>query len=220
MLAEKHGLPFGMDRRTSLQSPRLRVRPPARSGACRRRHEEDPSRARRRGAADPSIHFMSPPNGRRSTSFPAAASISLRAAVMTATNSRRSTRISSSPPSIHRSPRILNKCWTEPGKFSFEGKFYQAHDIEVFPRPLRNPSVPTWPRSRKFRCRWPRVFDWNLLLAPFASTIQSSSAASAMRFRPIANLRTQNAPVRKVKSSYSSTSAAAMPTCRKPRRAW
>jgi alkanesulfonate monooxygenase SsuD/methylene tetrahydromethanopterin reductase-like flavin-dependent oxidoreductase (luciferase family) len=96
---------------------------------------------------------------------------------------------------------FLNKCWTEPGMFSFEGKFYQAHDIEVFPRPLQKPFRPYMASFSKFSMSLAARFDWNLLLAPFASTILFGSLGNAVNaYREICEQ--QKAPVRKVKSSY------------------
>lgn len=96
---------------------------------------------------------------------------------------------------------FLQKCWTETGPFSFDGKFYQAHDIEVFPRPLQKPFRPYMASFSKFSMALAARFDWNLLLAPFASTILFGSLGNAIAaYREIC--AQAQAPVRKVKSSY------------------
>ena len=85
--------------------------------------------------------------------------------------------------------------------FSFDGKFYQAHDIEVFPRPLQKPFRPYMASFSKFSMTLAARFDWNLLLAPFASTILFGSLGNAVQaYRDIC--AEKKAPVRKVKSSY------------------
>jgi len=38
---------------------------------------------------------------------------------------------------------ILLKAWTE-DRFSFEGKYYQCHDLQVVPKPVQKPHPPIW----------------------------------------------------------------------------
>ena len=96
---------------------------------------------------------------------------------------------------------FLVRCWNEPGPFSFEGKFYQAEDIEVFPKPLQKPFRPYMASFSRFSMELAARFDWNLLLAPFASTILFGNLANAVAaYREICEAK--QAPVRKVKCSY------------------
>jgi alkanesulfonate monooxygenase SsuD/methylene tetrahydromethanopterin reductase-like flavin-dependent oxidoreductase (luciferase family) len=96
---------------------------------------------------------------------------------------------------------FLIRCWSETEPFSFKGQFYDAHDIEVFPRPLQKPFRPYMASFSKFSMELAARFDWNLLLAPFASTILFGSLGNAVAaYREICAAR--KAPVRKVKCSY------------------
>ena len=96
---------------------------------------------------------------------------------------------------------FLNKCWTDTGPFSFKGEFYEAHDIEVFPRPLQKPFRPYMASFSQFSMTLATRFDWNLLLAPFASTILFGSLGNAVAaYREICEKN--HAPMRKVKCSY------------------
>ena len=48
--------------------------------------------------------------------------------------------------SVERYPEaveILLKAWTE-DRFTFEGKYYQAHDLQVVPKPIQKPHPPIW----------------------------------------------------------------------------
>src|SRR5204863_7242818 len=38
---------------------------------------------------------------------------------------------------------ILLKAWTE-DRFSYEGKYYQCHDVQVVPKPWQKPHPPIW----------------------------------------------------------------------------
>ena len=96
---------------------------------------------------------------------------------------------------------FLIKCWNEPGPFSFKGQFYDAHDIEVFPRPLQKPFRPYMASFSRFSMELAARFDWNLLLAPFASTILFGNLGNAVAaYREICEAK--KVPVRKVKCSY------------------
>jgi len=96
---------------------------------------------------------------------------------------------------------FLIKCWTETKPFSFKGKFYDAHDIEVFPRPLQKPFRPFMASFSRFSMELAARFDWNLLLAPFASTILFGSLGNAVgAYREICAAK--GAPERKVNCSY------------------
>ena len=96
---------------------------------------------------------------------------------------------------------LLSRCWNETGPFSFKGQFYEANELEVFPRPLQKPFRPYMASFSRFSMELAARFDWNLLLAPFASTILFGSLANAVSaYREICEAKA--APVRKVKSSY------------------
>lgn len=96
---------------------------------------------------------------------------------------------------------LLTKCWSEPGAFSFHGKFYQCEDIEVHPRLVQKDWRPYMASFSRFSMELAAKWDWNLLLAPFAATVLFGSLENAVAaYREICEK--QNAPVRKVKCSY------------------
>ena len=96
---------------------------------------------------------------------------------------------------------FLIRCWKETEPFSFKGKFYDAEHIEVFPKPLQTEWRPYMASFSTFSMQLAARYDWNLLLAPFASSILFGTLAKAVEaYREIC--AQQKAPVRKVKCSY------------------
>lgn len=39
---------------------------------------------------------------------------------------------------------LILRCWTEPGPFSFNGRYYQLRNVNVWPRPVQQPHPPIW----------------------------------------------------------------------------
>lgn len=96
---------------------------------------------------------------------------------------------------------LLMKCWTEPGAFSFHGKFYDFEELEVYPRPLQKEFRPYMASFSTFSMQLAAEWDWNLLLAPFAATIIFGDLGAAVAaYRDICARK--GAPERKVKCSY------------------
>ena len=96
---------------------------------------------------------------------------------------------------------FLIKCWRETGVFSFKGKFYDSENIEVYPKPLQTEWRPYMASFSTFSMELAARLDWNLLLAPFASSILFGNLANAVgTYKEICAKR--EAPVRKVKCSY------------------
>ena len=96
---------------------------------------------------------------------------------------------------------MLIRCWNETKPFDHKGEFYQFEDVEVFPKPLQKEWRPYMASFSRFSMALAARYDWNLLLAPFASTILFGDLAGA-----VAAYREEcekvGAPVRKVKCSY------------------
>lgn len=96
---------------------------------------------------------------------------------------------------------LLTRCWREPGSFSHHGKFYQCDDIEVHPKIIQKDFRPYMGSFSKFSMELAAQWDWNLLLAPFASTVLFGSLANAVQaYRDICEQK--GVPARKVKCSY------------------
>jgi len=111
----------------------------SRSWRC---HEAHPPGAGGRAAAGPpslqvaedwaTLDLLS---GGRSTSRPDAAT--------TSRNTRRSTSLRALGRDLRRGLEVVWRAWTEPGRWSHKGAFYQFDDVEVRPRPLQQPLRPT-----------------------------------------------------------------------------
>lgn len=75
---------------------------------------------------------------------------------------------------------IVWRAWTEPGKWSHKGKFYQFDDIEVRPRPAQNPLRPYVACFSRPSMELAAANDWNIIFAPFAAAMVYGSLASAV----------------------------------------
>jgi alkanesulfonate monooxygenase SsuD/methylene tetrahydromethanopterin reductase-like flavin-dependent oxidoreductase (luciferase family) len=96
---------------------------------------------------------------------------------------------------------LLMRCWSEMAPFSFNGRFYQADDIEVHPRPLQQPMRPFMGSFSKFSMELAAEHDWNLLLAPFAASMIFGGLDRAVAaYREICDRRCVEP--RRIKCSY------------------
>ncbi len=96
---------------------------------------------------------------------------------------------------------LLIRCWNEMKPFDHKGQFYEFHDVEVFPKPQQKDWRPYMASFSQFSMKLAAKYDWNLLLAPFASTILFGNLANAVQaYRDICAEAAK--PVRKVKCSY------------------
>lgn len=76
---------------------------------------------------------------------------------------------------------ILWRAWTEPGKWSHEGKYYRFKDIEVRPRPLQKPLRPYVACFSKISMELAARNDWNIIFAPFAAAMVYGSLANGVQ---------------------------------------
>ena len=96
---------------------------------------------------------------------------------------------------------LIMRCWRETKPFDWNGEFYKFHDVEVFPKPLQTEFRPYMGSFSRFSMALAAKHDWNLLLAPFASTILFGSLGGAVQAYK-EECEKAAAPVRKVKCSY------------------
>ncbi len=96
---------------------------------------------------------------------------------------------------------LLMRCWTETKPFDHKGRFYQFNDVEVFPKPLQTEFRPYMGSFSRFSMALAAKHDWNLLMAPFASTILFGSLGGAVQAYKEECEKAGKAP-RKVKCSY------------------
>lgn len=76
---------------------------------------------------------------------------------------------------------ILWRAWTEPGKWSHEGRFWQFRDIEIRPRPMQKPLRPYVACFSRPSMELAARRDWNIIFAPFAAAMVYGSLADAVR---------------------------------------
>ena len=66
---------------------------------------------------------------------------------------------------------IVWRAWTETGKWSHKGKFYQFNDVEVRPRPAQKPLRPYVACFSRPSMELAARNDWNVIYAPFAAAM-------------------------------------------------
>jgi alkanesulfonate monooxygenase SsuD/methylene tetrahydromethanopterin reductase-like flavin-dependent oxidoreductase (luciferase family) len=76
---------------------------------------------------------------------------------------------------------ILWRAWTEPGKWSHQGKYYRFENIEVRPRPAQKPLRPYVACFSKLSMELAARNDWNIIFAPFAAAMVYGSLADGVR---------------------------------------
>jgi len=96
---------------------------------------------------------------------------------------------------------LLERCWTETAPFDFNGRFYQAENLEVHPKPAQKPFRPYMGSFSKFSMELATDRDWNLMLAPFAASMLFGSLEKAVEvYRGICDEK--SATPRRIKCSY------------------
>jgi alkanesulfonate monooxygenase SsuD/methylene tetrahydromethanopterin reductase-like flavin-dependent oxidoreductase (luciferase family) len=76
---------------------------------------------------------------------------------------------------------IVWRAWTEPGKWSHEGRFYRFQDIEVRPRPIQRPLRPYVACFSRPSMELAAANDWNVIYAPFAAAMVYGSLGEAVQ---------------------------------------
>jgi alkanesulfonate monooxygenase SsuD/methylene tetrahydromethanopterin reductase-like flavin-dependent oxidoreductase (luciferase family) len=75
---------------------------------------------------------------------------------------------------------VVWRAWTEPGKWSHHGEFYQFDDIEIRPRPLQNPLRPFVACFSRVSMELAARKDWNIIFAPFAAAMVYGNLKNAV----------------------------------------
>jgi alkanesulfonate monooxygenase SsuD/methylene tetrahydromethanopterin reductase-like flavin-dependent oxidoreductase (luciferase family) len=75
---------------------------------------------------------------------------------------------------------VVWRAWTEPGKWSHHGKFYNFDDVEVRPRPLQSPLRPVVACFSRPTMELAAKRDWNIIFAPFAAAMVYGSLKNAV----------------------------------------
>jgi alkanesulfonate monooxygenase SsuD/methylene tetrahydromethanopterin reductase-like flavin-dependent oxidoreductase (luciferase family) len=97
---------------------------------------------------------------------------------------------------------IVWRAWTEPGRWSHEGRFYRFQDVEVRPRPLQRPLRPYVACFSRPSMQLAAANDWNVIYAPFAAAMVYGSLAEAVKiYREECEAR-HGRPARRAMCSY------------------
>lgn len=97
---------------------------------------------------------------------------------------------------------ILWRAWTEPGKWSHKGQFYQFDNIEVRPKPLQQPLRPYVACFSRPSMELAARNDWNIIYAPFAAAMVYGSLADAVRTYRAECENKYHRPARRAMCSY------------------
>lgn len=76
---------------------------------------------------------------------------------------------------------VVWKCWTERGKFSHKGRFYDFEDVDVRPKPVQDPLRPYVACFSRPSMELAASRDWNIIYAPFAAAMVYGSLADAVQ---------------------------------------
>ena len=97
---------------------------------------------------------------------------------------------------------ILWRAWTETGKWSHKGRYYNFQDIEVRPRPLQQPLRPYVACFSRPSMELAAANDWNIIYAPFAAAMVYGSLADAVRVYRETCESVHKRPARRAMCSY------------------
>src|SRR5258707_5920653 len=76
---------------------------------------------------------------------------------------------------------VVLRAWTETGKWSHKGRFYQFKDVEIRPRPAQKPLRPYVACFSRPSMELAAKNDWNVIYAPFAAAMVYGSLADSGR---------------------------------------
>lgn len=97
---------------------------------------------------------------------------------------------------------IVWRAWTEPGKWSHQGRFYRFQDVEVRPKPLQQPLRPYVACFSRPSMELAAAKDWNVIYAPFAAAMVYGSLAEAVKIYRAECDERRGRPARRAMCSY------------------
>ena len=96
---------------------------------------------------------------------------------------------------------LLDLCWGDEKFVTYDGKYYQADNVEFCPKPHQRPFLPYMGSFSRYSMELAAKHDWNLMLAPFASSLVFGGLAQAVQaYREVCDAA--GATPRGVKCSY------------------
>jgi alkanesulfonate monooxygenase SsuD/methylene tetrahydromethanopterin reductase-like flavin-dependent oxidoreductase (luciferase family) len=75
---------------------------------------------------------------------------------------------------------LLWKLWSEPGPVTFEGAYYKCKDVELTPKPVQKPMVPTIACFSNFSMELAGKYGFHIIFAPFAAQIMYGGLGPAV----------------------------------------
>jgi alkanesulfonate monooxygenase SsuD/methylene tetrahydromethanopterin reductase-like flavin-dependent oxidoreductase (luciferase family) len=96
---------------------------------------------------------------------------------------------------------LLWRAWTEPGRWSHQGKYYAFDNVQVTPKPHQQPLRPYVACFSKFSMELAARNDWHILFAPFAAAMVYGSLAEGVQAFHAEQAKHGFAP-RRAKCSY------------------
>lgn len=97
---------------------------------------------------------------------------------------------------------VVWRAWTETGKWSHKGRFFQFDDIEVRPKPAQQPLRPYVACFSRPSMELAARNDWNIIYAPFAAAMVYGSLADAVRVYRETCEGAHKRPARRAMCSY------------------
>jgi alkanesulfonate monooxygenase SsuD/methylene tetrahydromethanopterin reductase-like flavin-dependent oxidoreductase (luciferase family) len=97
--------------------------------------------------------------------------------------------------------QILWRAWTEPGRWSHQGKYYRFENVQVTPKPQQRPLRPYVACFSKVSMELAARNDWHIMFAPFAAAMVYGSLAEGVRAFHAAAAQHGHAP-RRAMCSY------------------
>jgi len=76
---------------------------------------------------------------------------------------------------------LLWRAWTEPGRWSHQGKYYRFENVQVTPKPAQQPLRPYVACFSKISMELAARNDWNIIFAPFAAAMVYGSLAEGVK---------------------------------------
>ncbi len=76
---------------------------------------------------------------------------------------------------------IIWKAWTERGRWSHKGKYYEFHDVDIVPKPLQKPMRPIVACFSRPSMELAAKHDWHIVYAPFSAAMAYGSLADGVK---------------------------------------
>ncbi|MBF6568886.1 MAG: LLM class flavin-dependent oxidoreductase [Candidatus Binataceae bacterium] len=76
---------------------------------------------------------------------------------------------------------VVWRAWTETGRWSHRGKYYQFQNVDIVPKPLQNPMRPYVACFSRPSMELGAANDWHIVYAPFSAAMAYGSLAAGVK---------------------------------------